>query len=210
MYKIYYNKNPFFLLSPKKLSQIEHSETDLIINETELTSFINLFLELKSVDKITKIFILTLNSHNLFNRLLNETKLIKAGGGMVLNTHNQLLMMKRNNKWDMPKGKAEKGENIRQTAIREVEEECGITGLKIIKKLSLTYHIYFEKERWILKKSSWYQMFTDDTTTPVPQLNENITEVVWLSKEEVEQRLPDAYSNIKDIVVKYYFLKSEI
>lgn len=191
-------------MSPKKLSQIEHSETDLIINETELNSFIELFSELKSVDKITKIFILTSNSHNLFNRLLNEIKLIKAGGGMVINPDNLLLMMKRNNKWDMPKGKAEKGENIRQTALREVEEECGISGLRITKKLSLTYHIYFEKERWILKRSCWYQMFTDDTTTPVPQLNENITEVVWLNKEEVLNRLPNAYSNVRDIICKYF------
>lgn len=166
-----------------------------------MTSFINLFLKLKSVDKITKIFILTSNTHNLFQNLLTETKLIKAGGGMVINPDNQLLMIKRNNMWDLPKGKTEKGETIRQTALREVEEECGISGLKIIKRLSPTYHIYFEKKNWILKKSTWFQMFTADKTNPIPQEKENITNVLWLNKDDVVKRLPQAYPNIRDIIV---------
>jgi len=200
MYKIYFNENPVFLITPKKLSQFNDSESDIIIKEKELTSFIKLFLKLKSEDKITKIFIVTANTSKLFKNLLSETRLIKAGGGMVLNADNQLLMIKRNNRWDLPKGKTEKGENIQQTALREVEEECGIAGLEITKKLSPTYHIYYEKNCWFLKKSIWFQMHTKDTTKPTPQEKENITEALWLDKEEVLKRLPEAYPNIKDII----------
>ena len=204
MYKIYYNENPIFLITKNKLSQLKYSEPFLIIDESEITSFIKLILKIKSEDKITKIFIITSNTHNYFKKIRIETKLIKAGGGMVLDADNHLLMIKRNNWWDLPKGKAEKGETIRQTALREVEEECGISGLKIIKKLSPTYHIYFEKKDWILKKSTWFQMFTDDKTNPIPQEKENITDVIWLTKGEVIKRLPQTYSNIKDIIEGYY------
>ena len=204
MYKIYFNENPIFLINKKNINSYKPSERDIILKGKEITSFINIFLKLKSEDKITKIFILTSSPRKIFLKLLSETKLIEAGGGMALNTDNQLLMIKRNNKWDLPKGKIEKGETIRQTALREVKEECGISGLKIIKKLTPTYHIYFEKNSWILKKSVWYQMFSADKQKPVPQEEENITEVHWFNKDEVLQCLPHAFSNIKDIISSNY------
>ena len=51
---------------------------------------------------------------------------ITAGGGLVRNSQGELLVIFRRGKWDLPKGKAEKGETLEQTAVREVEEECGL------------------------------------------------------------------------------------
>jgi len=123
---------------------------------------------------------------------------------LVLNNKNQLLMIKRHTMWDLPKGKTDKGEKISLCAIREVEEECGITKLEILKKISTSYHVYYEKNKWYIKKTCWFKMQTNDNTLPVPQLKEHITKAVWLNSDEVQQRLKRSYGNIKDIVKKHY------
>ena len=66
----------------------------------------------------------------------------KAGGGLVYNKKGDVLFIFRNGKWDLPKGGIEKGEEIRETALREVEEETGVTNLVIKRKLQKTYHIF--------------------------------------------------------------------
>jgi 8-oxo-dGTP pyrophosphatase MutT (NUDIX family) len=66
----------------------------------------------------------------------------KAGGGLVYNTKGEILFIFRNGKWDLPKGGIEKNEKIKQTAVREVEEETGVTGLEVVEKLPKTYHVF--------------------------------------------------------------------
>ncbi|MBK9671561.1 MAG: NUDIX domain-containing protein [Bacteroidetes bacterium] len=65
---------------------------------------------------------------------------IEAAGGIVKNKQGQLLFIFRHGKWDLPKGKIEKGENEQDAALREVEEECGIAELTLQKKLTTTFH----------------------------------------------------------------------
>lgn len=49
---------------------------------------------------------------------------------MVYNQKGEILFIKRNGRWDLPKGKAEKRETIEETAIREVEEETMVENLR--------------------------------------------------------------------------------
>ena len=86
--------------------------------------------------------------------------MIEAAGGLVFNKDGHILMIFRNGKWDLPKGKLEIGESVEECAKREVEEECGIYGLDIIEKLLDTYHTYKLKGNKILKKTYWYKMNT--------------------------------------------------
>ena len=65
-----------------------------------------------------------------------------AGGGKVYNPKNEILFIFRNGKWDLPKGKAEAKETINLTALREVEEETGITGLSYYQALWKSPIIY--------------------------------------------------------------------
>ena len=109
-------------------------------------------------------------------------------------------MIYRLGKWDLPKGKTEKDENIKETAIREVEEECGITNLELIKPLQKTYHIYFIKERIILKTSHWYLMKYDGNEELKPQIEEGIEEVAWKSQDEIEELKNNMYSTIKELL----------
>ena len=126
-------------------------------------------------------------------------KLIAAAGGLVYNDKNQLLMIFRNGKWDLPKGKLEVGENIEQCAIREVEEECGISGLTITQQLQETYHAYEINGQKILKRTYWFEMKTSFKGNLVPQTKEGITESVWVDKEDIAEKLENSFGNIVEL-----------
>ena len=127
-------------------------------------------------------------------------KLIKAAGGVVYNDNKQLLMIFRNGKWDLPKGKLEEGEYVKRCAIREVEEECGITGLQITQKLPDTYHVYELNGKNILKRTFWFKMRTSFKGILKPQIAEGITEVCWVNEEDISEKLTNSFENIKQLL----------
>ena len=108
-------------------------------------------------------------------------------------------MIFRNGKWDLPKGKLEVGENIKECAIREVQEECGVSGLSIINALQDTYHTYEINGKKILKRTYWFSMHTDFKGILEPQIEEGITEVVWLDKKQIAEKLNNSFGNIKEL-----------
>jgi len=144
--------------------------------------------------------------HNDIDQLWAEFKAffrnIEAAGGIVLNPENKILFIHRLGKWDLPKGKIEKGESRELAAVREVEEECGIFDLELKDFINSTYHIYTERNgEKILKTTYWFEMFYKGNETPKPQIEEGISEVGWKTKEEVESEiLPSTFQNIKLIL----------
>lgn len=131
-------------------------------------------------------------------------KIIEAAGGLVLNNKNKILMIFRNGKWDLPKGKLNIGEQIEEGAIREVKEECGINELQIEKKLIDTYHTYNLNGLKILKKTFWFLMKTSFKFPLTPQLEEGITKVKWCNEENVSKYLKNSYGNIIDVISSFY------
>jgi 8-oxo-dGTP pyrophosphatase MutT (NUDIX family) len=125
--------------------------------------------------------------------------IIEAAGGVVYNDKDQLLMIFRNEKWDLPKGKLEVDENIKECAVREVEEECGVDNLKIISELLSTYHTYKLNGKAILKRTFWFKMHTNYNQELVPQDKEGITRVEWVNKEDIPNKLNNTYGNIKEL-----------
>ncbi len=142
-------------------------------------------------------------SSDLFALLeLFKTKFyyIEAAGGLI-EKDNQFLFIHRQGKWDLPKGKLEKGESLKHCAIRECEEECGIKRLVIIKQLSSTFHIYKYKKGFAIKQSYWFYMKSDYSKKLTPQIEEDIDEVKWFSKNEIETIiLNDTYFTISEVV----------
>jgi len=127
---------------------------------------------------------------------------IEAAGGIVLNTENQILFIHRLGKWDLPKGKIEKGESKELAAVREVEEECGISDLQLKDFINSTYHIYTERDgSSVLKTTYWFEMLYNGNETPKPQIEEGINEVGWKNEQEIRNEiLPSTFQNIKLIL----------
>ena len=119
---------------------------------------------------------------------------------MVKNNENKILFIKRKSVWDLPKGKLEKGEEIEECAIREVEEECGISNVKLIKDLIKTYHTYDLKGQMILKETVWYEMFYDGNEKLIPQIKEEISEAHWFNHNMFREIRENTYGSIIDIL----------
>ena len=140
----------------------------------------------------------------LLDIFIERTGLVVAGGGLVVNSNtNKLLFIERNNKWDLPKGRAEKNEDIDVTSLREVEEETGVKDLEIDYFLRKTYHIVRQKGKFQLKITHWYLMKTDYEGPLQPQLEEGITKAVWKTNEKAVKALENAYANVRVLVTDY-------
>lgn len=128
---------------------------------------------------------------------------IEAGGGLVTNPEGDTLMIFRNGRWDLPKGKREVGEEIETCALREVGEECGIepSSLSIDRFLHHTYHVYTMEGRLVLKRTWWYAMNHSGVGQLEPQLVEGITKVKWVSKAEVVCYIAETYPTIQDVFI---------
>ena len=137
------------------------------------------------------------NEDKLLSKFLKKLPNVIAGGGKVYNDEGKVLFIYRNNKWDLPKGKAEKGETIEETAIREVEEETKVEGLEIVKPLETTYHIFKRNGRYKIKITYWFEMKTSFDGVLKPQKKEGITKVKWLGKKKTAKALENSYANIR-------------
>jgi ADP-ribose pyrophosphatase YjhB (NUDIX family) len=143
------------------------------------------------------------NPKSALKYFFSNFKKIKAAGGIV-KSDDQQLFIKRNGKWDIPKGKMEKGEKSRETAIREIQEECGLKGvLTIESKLMKTYHCYFMYEQSVLKKTTWFILNYEGSNEVQAQAEEGITEVVWLKKNQLSKVKKNTYSSVRDVLECY-------
>ena len=142
------------------------------------------------------------NKSKLLKRFLKLLPNSIAGGGKVYNEQGEVLFIYRNDKWDLPKGKAEGKETIDETAIREVEEETGVQGLKITKPLEMTYHIFKRNGKYRIKITYWFEMKTSYNGKLKPQKNEGITKVKWLNPKQIAKAMLNSYTNIKIIINK--------
>lgn len=125
---------------------------------------------------------------------------VKAAGGIVKNPDGELLMMRRNDRFDLPKGKVESGETLAQAALRETEEETGLSNLTTGPLLLKTYHIYNLYGGWHFKQTSWFEMQHNGDQVLVPQMEEGITEVGWFRLEEWREKLEGSYATMQIII----------
>lgn len=134
--------------------------------------------------------------------LRSRFKIVKAAGGLIRKKE-KFLMIYRMKKWDLPKGKREKNEKYRQTAVREVQEECNVV-VKIGKKICTTWHTYTMNKHAMLKKTRWYLMDCVDDTKMKPAVEEDIEELRWMTRKEVYHALEHSYRSISYVFERYY------
>lgn len=193
MYKVFVNDKPIVLTTVKeketnfKNYKLKTVNLTKVIRKLNTTSLSEVRLIHKKKDKLLKKF-------------LKKLPNVIAGGGKVYNANGEVLFIYRNDKWDLPKGKVEGKENIEATAIREVEEETGVAGLKIIKPIETTYHIFKRNGRYKIKVTYWFEMKTDFSGELFPQEDEGITKVEWLDDLKIKKALTNSYANIRNLV----------
>tara|TARA_B110000438_G_scaffold33857_2_gene33595 strand:+ start:44105 stop:44776 length:672 start_codon:yes stop_codon:yes gene_type:complete len=163
-------------------------------------------LKKMTIKKFIKIYSITITLKD-YSRVINKVKkmfkIIKAGGGVVKNNKEEILFIYRLKKWDLPKGKLDKGESIKQCAKREVEEETKVK-VKLEKKITSTWHTYTSKKKFILKKTTWYKMYSLDSSKMKPQKKENIEKVEWMKNSTIKEILLNSYKTLNHVMSEYY------
>ncbi len=194
--RIYYN-NYFVEFVPN--SQLNQNQN--IINASALNNEVLKELLQKFINDSTNSLFFYENDFSVIMECFRSfCKYIKAAGGFI-SQNEKWLCIHRLNRWDLPKGKLEKGEIITQAAIRECEEECGIKELKIERALPSTFHIYAYKTGFAIKQTFWFHISSTYDKPLVPQIEEDIFEVKWFTKEEIQTIvLKDTYFTIQQVI----------
>lgn len=199
MYKVFYNEK-ILLLSDRPVKDVKTLKFNTNSQFEEA-------LALLRNTSAKEVNIYYHNLEKLWEHLKSHFEYIEAAGGVVKNADNKILFIYRLGKWDLPKGKVEKGESVEHAAVREVEEECGITDLNLGKLVSQTHHLYFLKGMK-LKTTYWYRMDYKDKEIPTPQKEEGIEQVVWKDEWEIKEALNNTYENIKIVLNEYSMVQS--
>lgn len=131
-------------------------------------------------------------------RFFGEFKYVLAAGGVVHNERGESLMIYRNHRWDLPKGHVDGEESDEECAVREIAEETGVEGAKIVRFLCNTLHSFDVYGVWEIKRTAWYELEADTTETK-PQAEEGISCARWCSEEEVAENLKATYPTIREV-----------
>ena len=168
------------------------------ISERELTraKVINFF---QSCNSLT---VLCDDCKAAFERFASEFEYVEAAGGVVADDAQNVLMIYRRERWDLPKGHIDTGEDALSAAVREIAEETGVSGLKFVTELCNTLHAYNVYGKWELKRTYWFGFETLQTATQ-PQTEEDIQTAQWCSAVEVDENLKKSYPTIREVIYEY-------
>lgn len=197
MYKVFVKDIPIILSTEKNIGS---NYTSIPLKEAKLKKLIKKINggELLYVNLYHK------NPEKLEQFLFKKLKVVEAGGGMVFNAKKEILFIRRNSKWDLPKGKVEKHESYQEAAVRETVEETGVKDLHVKRFLKKTYHVFKRNDKFRLKVTYWYEMYTDYDGELIPEASEGIKKVKWKNFEKTQKALCDSYENIKLLFPKEY------
>ncbi len=207
-YKIYYNDS-FVLLSGDR-AQINKNFTRILTEGKEIKEFLANPSILFDKETHGNIFVACCKPGETMCGILENLEIVIAGGGIVTNEHDELLLIFRRGSWDMAKGKIELNERIIDGAMREVEEETGVKIESVNEKPCTTYHAYKLKGRNCLKETSWFQMKAKPGQNKLtPQTEEDIEEVRWVKKSDLKDYRETCYPLIWDLLASYALKAAE-
>ena len=199
--KIYFGDKPVFLCNEidSTIEQLRHHPDAIFIDEVTTPAINSLLHEIVKPDFHSGI-LFSENIEKLKKQFWKHFKVIMAAGGLVQNENGDVLMIYRRGKWDLPKGKLEKGEDLEICAIREVQEETGIAEMEIQQFLITTYHTYSEFGKHILKESYWYLINASQEQKLTPQTEEDISSIEWVRNNALKEKLKNTFPSIKDVI----------
>ncbi|MFI5185208.1 MAG: NUDIX hydrolase [Chitinophagales bacterium] len=199
--KIFFNDKPLFLCDAidETIRPFIHRDNAVYIDELNAHTIKTMIYEMEQPQVRTGIFYHP-DLEKLKNGFQKKFTLIQAAGGLVRNDENKILMIFRRGKWDLPKGKLDKGEKTEDCALREVEEETGLKNTKLDSPLTVTYHTYHEGTKYILKESHWFTMTVSGEQKLIPQVEEDIFDIKWVEQNDINLYLLKSFPLISDIM----------
>ncbi len=203
MLKVYIGTTPICFVD--QTYPIPHGEGVLYSSSDSAEIMLQLVTMVEKSREIKQVLIRHADPETAFRDFRSLFKVIEAAGGLVFSPEEQVLFIFRLGKWDLPKGKIEKGESVEKAALREVSEECGVSGLTIIKPLSPTYHTYTQRAERILKITHWFEMRIKAQDKLTPQTEEGITEAKWMNEENLKQALKNTFPSVRDVVERFFY-----
>ncbi len=198
MYKVFVNE--------KKLLLSKQSENLEKAIGYENATTLEIALDLLENTSVKELNVFGEDIDGIWTEFRSLFRIIEAAGGVVNNSDGDILFIKRLGKWDLPKGKMEKGESREESAVREIEEETGLGDVELVQFINTTYHIYVERNGdKVLKCTHWFEMNFSGEDTSKPQTEEGITEVAWKNTTQIEDEVfPSTFKNIKLIIKEFW------
>ena len=180
----------------------------VLIYDSNIKTIVDL-LKKMTKKKFKKIYSITITLKE-YKKVLNDVKsmfkVVKAAGGVIENENKQILFIYRLKKWDLPKGKKDKGESIMDCAIREVEEETKVK-VKCFEKIISTWHTYTKNKKFVLKKTTWFKMNSIEDSGMKPQKKEKIEKVEWMESDKIKEILLNSYKTLNHVIDKFYLMR---
>jgi ADP-ribose pyrophosphatase YjhB (NUDIX family) len=197
MHKIYFEQRCIVICSEDEAALSDPNSVEFhFVDTIDIHALVGMF---EGSATLSRIYIPTPDVEATYKRVCAEFKEVDAAGGLVSNRRGDYLLIYRNGLWDLPKGHREKGEDIRTTALREVQEETGVDKLQLRSLITITDHCYFRSNRWMLKHTWWYDMLYTDPVDLTPQREENITRASWVAKSSLPPFLKNTFPSILEV-----------
>ena len=190
MYKVFVNDSPLILTN--RLSETVNGNY-FLLNGRSIRDAIAALAK----NKLEEAFIYHPNNEEILKKFTKKIPLVVAAGGVVTNKEGKVLFIYRNDKWDLPKGKLDRGESLEECAIREVIEETGVQDLVIENFLKTTYHVFKRNGKYKLKEVHWYAMKTSYDGKLKGEKKEGIVKVKWKGPQKIKLALENSYTNIR-------------
>jgi ADP-ribose pyrophosphatase YjhB (NUDIX family) len=199
-YKVYFANRPVFFSQEIPASAKEVRQCASLLSKGKMDT---MAIEGAIAGGAREIFIQCADVEKSWKAFYDQFEFVQAAGGVVLNAEKQILFIFRNGKWDLPKGKVEKGESLDEGALREVTEECAIANIELVAPLCTTWHTYIQQGEPMLKATAWYIMNHLGNENPKPQAEEGITETRWFSLNNLHAVFANTYPSVVDVIQEY-------
>lgn len=197
MQKIYFESRCIVICTPDEAALADPNSVEFHLGDKlDIYALVGMF---EASSTLSKIYIPSEETGTTYKRLCSAFKEVNAAGGLVSNRRGDFLLIKRDEKWDLPKGHQEAGEDISETALREVMEETGIKKLRLKELICITDHCYKREGLWHLKHTWWYDMLYTDPVDLTPQKEEDISKAAWVAKSSLPLFLKNTYPSIVEV-----------
>ena len=199
--KIYFNNKPLFLTDTidSEIEPFLHHDDAVFMDELSNPAINSMLHEMRQENVHAGVFFHT-NTEALKKAIWKKFTIVQAAGGLVRNDNGEILFMNRRRKWDLPKGKLDKGETLEQCAVRETIEETGLQTVQLKKPIITTFHTYDENGKHILKETHWYQLIAPGTQPLVPQASEQIDLLEWVPVTSLSTYTKNIYPSVVDVL----------